>query len=90
MFEVFGHTNVAVLDGGLPAYKASGGALESGPVQPPTLPERPFGYSRQQAVQSSLVATIDQVIANLSQPQTARRLVRHVAVPGCFAHIVLP
>ncbi|MDW5375760.1 3-mercaptopyruvate sulfurtransferase [Halomonas sp. HP20-15] len=31
MFKVMGHGNVAVLDGGLPAWKAAGLALESGP-----------------------------------------------------------
>jgi 3-mercaptopyruvate sulfurtransferase SseA len=75
MFEVFGHSNVAVLDGGLPAYKATGGALECGPLSPPAPAGRPFGYSRQQSVQSSLVATIDQVVANMSKPQKDRRLV---------------
>ena len=29
-----GHDKIAVLDGGLPAWKAAGGALESGPAHP--------------------------------------------------------
>jgi thiosulfate/3-mercaptopyruvate sulfurtransferase len=33
-FKAFGHGKVAVLDGGLPAWKAVGGALEKGPVKP--------------------------------------------------------
>jgi thiosulfate/3-mercaptopyruvate sulfurtransferase len=33
-FKAFGHGNVAVLDGGLPAWKAVGGALEKGPAKP--------------------------------------------------------
>jgi thiosulfate/3-mercaptopyruvate sulfurtransferase len=33
MFRVFGHDNVAVLDGGLPAWVKAGGALESGPAR---------------------------------------------------------
>ncbi|WP_120513096.1 sulfurtransferase [Photobacterium salinisoli] len=32
MFKVMGHDKVAVLDGGLPAWKAAGGSLESGSV----------------------------------------------------------
>jgi thiosulfate/3-mercaptopyruvate sulfurtransferase len=34
MFRVFGHDEVAVLDGGLPAWRAAGGAIESGPPSP--------------------------------------------------------
>ena len=34
LFRSFGHTNVAVLDGGLPAWAASGGPTESGGVDP--------------------------------------------------------
>jgi thiosulfate/3-mercaptopyruvate sulfurtransferase len=34
MLRVFGHDNVAVLDGGLPAWRAAGGAMESGPPAP--------------------------------------------------------
>lgn len=35
MFSVMGHTQVQVLDGGLPAWKSMGGELESGEVTPP-------------------------------------------------------
>lgn len=35
MLRLFGHENVAVLNGGLAAWKAAGGALESGPVAVP-------------------------------------------------------
>ncbi len=34
MLSVFGARRVRVLDGGLPAWKAAGGALQSGPAQP--------------------------------------------------------
>jgi len=34
MFRVFGHDNVAVLDGGLPAWIEAGGAIETGPARP--------------------------------------------------------
>jgi len=37
MFQVMGHGAVSVLDGGLPAWKAIGGTLESGPVTAPSL-----------------------------------------------------
>jgi thiosulfate/3-mercaptopyruvate sulfurtransferase len=33
-FKAMGHDRIAVLDGGLPAWKAAGGALESGPANP--------------------------------------------------------
>ncbi|MEQ8818062.1 MAG: 3-mercaptopyruvate sulfurtransferase [Thalassobaculum sp.] len=33
MFRLFGHDRVAVLDGGLPAWTAGGGTLESGPAK---------------------------------------------------------
>ena len=33
-FKAFGHGKVAVLDGGLPAWKAAGGTLEKGPAKP--------------------------------------------------------
>jgi thiosulfate/3-mercaptopyruvate sulfurtransferase len=33
-FKAFGHGKVAVLDGGLPAWKAIGGTLEKGPAKP--------------------------------------------------------
>ena len=33
MFRVFGHSNVAVLHGGLPAWEAAGHSTESGPTQ---------------------------------------------------------
>jgi thiosulfate/3-mercaptopyruvate sulfurtransferase len=35
MFRLFGHEQVAVLDGGLPGWKAFGGRIESGEPQPP-------------------------------------------------------
>lgn len=34
MFRGYGHERVAVLDGGLPAWRAAGGAVESGPAAP--------------------------------------------------------
>jgi thiosulfate/3-mercaptopyruvate sulfurtransferase len=39
MFRLYGHDNVAVLDGGLPRWRAEGRALESGPP-PPVTPAR--------------------------------------------------
>lgn len=34
MFRAMGHRNVAVLNGGMPAWKAAGGAVETGPEKP--------------------------------------------------------
>jgi len=33
--QLFGHTHVAILDGGIPSYLKSGGPTESGPPQMP-------------------------------------------------------
>jgi thiosulfate/3-mercaptopyruvate sulfurtransferase len=43
--KAMGHDKVAVLDGGMPAWKAAGGALESGPARPTstTFTARPNG-----------------------------------------------
>lgn len=35
LFRLFGHTDIAVLDGGLPAWRAAGGAIETGPAATP-------------------------------------------------------
>lgn len=35
MFRAFGHPRVAILDGGLPAWRERGLALEAGPAEPP-------------------------------------------------------
>jgi len=42
MFYAMGHTNVAILDGGLPIWKESGFALETVPQKPPNLPKGNF------------------------------------------------
>jgi thiosulfate/3-mercaptopyruvate sulfurtransferase len=36
MMRLYGHENVSILNGGLPAWKAAGGAVESGPVNAPS------------------------------------------------------
>lgn len=61
-----GHERVAVLDGGLPAWRAHGGKLETDPPPP-----RPRGRL---TLRPSLVATVerDEVLANLA---TGKRLV---------------
>ena len=40
MFRVFGHDGISVLDGGLPAWRAAGGPIESG--EPAPVPPRRF------------------------------------------------
>ncbi|MBE7210839.1 MAG: sulfurtransferase, partial [Gluconacetobacter diazotrophicus] len=40
LFELFGHDAVQVLDGGLPAWRAAGGAVETGEPAPPAAPGR--------------------------------------------------
>jgi thiosulfate/3-mercaptopyruvate sulfurtransferase len=44
MFRIFGHDNVSVLDGGLPAWIAAGGALETGEPAPATPGDFTAGY----------------------------------------------
>jgi thiosulfate/3-mercaptopyruvate sulfurtransferase len=44
MFRVFGHDNVSVLDGGLPAWIATGGALETGEPAPAPPGDFTAGY----------------------------------------------
>jgi len=45
MFQVMGHSDVAILDGGLPKWKSEGGKLEDGPPRPQQ--ERHFTARRQ-------------------------------------------
>jgi len=52
MLRWVGHARVAVLDGGLPAWRAAGGAIEAGPAEPAPRPGR---FS----LRPALVDTID-------------------------------
>lgn len=61
-FKAFGHDKVAVLDGGLPAWKAAGGALEKGPAKP-----RPAHFTAR--LDSAIVRDFQQVKAALGQTQ---------------------
>jgi thiosulfate/3-mercaptopyruvate sulfurtransferase len=63
MFRCFGHDRVAVLDGGLTAWRAAGLPVESGPVRP--RPKAAF-TSR---VRSDLVASREQVLLALGGEQ---------------------
>ncbi len=58
-FRVFGHDDVAVLDGGLPKWRAEGRALEDGPPQPV---ERHFSAR----MNTLMVRDKDQVLANIA------------------------
>jgi len=62
MLKWVGHEAAAVLDGGLQAWQAAGGAVESGPG--PTLPSVSYALSSSKAV---LVST-DTVLRHLGQP----------------------
>jgi thiosulfate/3-mercaptopyruvate sulfurtransferase len=75
MFRVFGHDDVAVLDGGLRKWKAEGRALESGPPRPR---ERHFTAR----VNSLLVRELDDVKRNI---ETKREQVIDARSPGRFA-----
>lgn len=62
MLKWAGHDAVAVLDGGLQAWEAIGGAIESGPAQP-----RPRGNFELKPALRRLVQT-DEVLQQLGQP----------------------
>lgn len=63
MFRVFGHDNVAVLDGGLPAWEAAGGETETG--------EAAEAHASPEAVEP-FVATYDaSLVADLADVQVA-------------------
>ncbi len=62
MFKWVGHDAVAVLDGGLSAWQAAGGALDSGAAQ-----ERPPAHFQLQPALRRLVQTGD-LLAQLGQP----------------------
>ena len=66
MLRLFGHDQVAVLDGGLPKWRAEGRALQSGPLEPIA----PVGF--QSAFRAGLLRGLDEVRDNL---QTRRELV---------------
>jgi len=74
MFRVFGHEDVAVLDGGLKKWKAEGRPLESGPPRPR---ERHFTAR----VNSLLVRELDDVRRNI---ETQREQVIDARSPGRF------
>jgi thiosulfate/3-mercaptopyruvate sulfurtransferase len=60
--KAMGHGKVAVLDGGLPAWKAIGGALESGPAKP-----RPAAFTARP--NPAILRSFDQVKAALGETQ---------------------
>lgn len=62
MFKAFGHGKVAVLDGGLPAWKQAGGELEKGPAKP-----RPASFTAH--LDQSMVKDFAQVKASLGRTQ---------------------
>ena len=58
-FRVFGHDDVAVLDGGLPKWRAEGRALEDGPARPA---ERHFSAR----MNTLMVRDKEQILANIA------------------------
>lgn len=61
-FKVFGHNNVAIIDGGLEEWKAAGGAVESGPVTASADESSRPGTTYQGVKNSSHVANSDDVV----------------------------
>ena len=62
MLKWAGHEAVAVLDGGLAAWTAAGGAVESGPA----IPRTPSNWTLQSPLRTLVSA--DEVLAHLDQP----------------------
>ncbi len=65
MFRIFGHDRVAVLDGGLPAWIAAGGTLESGPAR--QRDGEPHFHAR---FRPELVRSREEVLTALQDPST--------------------
>jgi thiosulfate/3-mercaptopyruvate sulfurtransferase len=79
MFRCFGHDRVAVLDGGLAAWQASGGAIETGPAKP-----RPRA-SFTPRFRPELVASRETVLAALHD--AGRVQIADARPPGRFAGV---
>jgi thiosulfate/3-mercaptopyruvate sulfurtransferase len=75
MFRVFGHDNVSVLDGGLPAWIAAGGAVEAGEPADVTPGDFSAGF------RPGMVRSIEDMQRNLA---TARELVLDARAAGRF------
>jgi thiosulfate/3-mercaptopyruvate sulfurtransferase len=75
MFRVFGHDDVAVLDGGLPAWVASGGALEAGAPALVT----PVSFTA--AYRADMVRSLADMLTNLA---TNKALVVDARAAGRF------
>ncbi len=77
MFRVFGHDNVAVLDGGFPKWRAEGLATESGPPSPAPAPG-PFRCQ----FRGAMVRGLADIRGNI---ESAEALVLDARGPGRFA-----
>ena len=70
MFKVFGHADVAVLDGGLPKWKAEGHPLEDGPARKPQ--ERHFTARYQAMMVRDMAQVADALTSGSAQLADAR------------------
>ena len=75
-FRAFGHDAVAVLDGGLPKWKAEGRPLESGEAKPP---RRAFRATRRPELVRDLAAVRDNLATRREQVLDARSAGRFAA-----------
>jgi thiosulfate/3-mercaptopyruvate sulfurtransferase len=68
--QAFGHWNVGVLNGGLPAWKRDGGQLETGPPREYKIRKYPVPE-----LNESLVRSFKQVTELVERPDTSVRII---------------
>lgn len=66
VLKQLGHEDARILNGGLPAYKEAGGELEEGAAH-----IQPVAETYQSDPQPALLATLDEVMASLDEPNVA-------------------
>mmetsp|Transcript_32198 Transcript_32198/g.78979 ORF Transcript_32198/g.78979 Transcript_32198/m.78979 type:complete len:365 (+) Transcript_32198:167-1261(+) len=71
MFKAFGHKDVSILDGGMPAWERAGGELEMSPLDAEAKAEVPGKYECEQLPNTAL--SMDEVEANIKSK--ARQLI---------------
>jgi thiosulfate/3-mercaptopyruvate sulfurtransferase len=87
LFHSYGHSQVSVLDGGLPAWKRAGGAVQTGPVAPVPPTVWPFRLPAENPVRSwqQVYGNIASQSAQLIDVRPAGNFTGSVPSPGMRA-----